>query len=153
MDEVVMVRRSFLNRLRAFINIFASRCRVCLRKANIGCSDCDYNRATGLISEIDNVRNAKEEQYWQDNPVQERREMILRALRQAGRPLMSSEIVIDGVSRSLKGFTLKQMCKRRILGSRVNAEGRYEFFILDGSQRPSNRKQKAQKEKLKWHST
>lgn len=139
MDEVVMVRRSFLNRIRAFINIFASRCRVCLRKANIGCSNCDYNRAMGLISEIDNVRNAKEEQYWQDNPVQERREMILRALRQAKRPLMSSEIVIDGVSRSLKGFTLKQMCKRHILGSRVNAEGRYEFFILDGSSRPSNK--------------
>lgn len=146
MDDIVKVRRSFLNRIRGFLNIFAEKCRGCMRKAQIGCIGCDSMRARLLVAEIDGLRNAKEERYWIDNPVMERHEIILRALRQANRPLPSREIRVDGISRSLKCFTLKRMCKKRILGSRKNDEGRYEFFILNGTASPSgNNKRKARR--------
>ena len=131
MDEVVKVRRSFLNRIRGFLNIFAEMCRGCMRKAERGCVDCGNLRAKALVAELDNLKNASEELYWIDNPVRERQELILRAIRQAGRPLTSKEIRVDGISKSLKCFTLKRMCKKHILGSRKDGGGRYEFFILN----------------------
>lgn len=152
MDEVIKVRRSFLNELRGFCNQFASMCDgCCMRPCRCG-YEATIRRAKLLVGAIDGMRNAEEERYYVNNPVDERFARVVKAIGQAGRPLHSNEILLDGVSKSLKLWTLKRMCRLHILGSSVDEAGRYVFFIDKGLSRPqssTNNKQGT----MQWHST
>lgn len=148
MDDKIQVPLSFLTQLRGFINIFASECDVCYRSKS-NCIGCVYGRAKKLIIELDHVRDVREEQYFIDNPFEERMHRIIKAIQQAGRPVLSKEIYLPDVYRGLKRWTLKTMCERNILGSTVGEDGHYRFYIKKGlpKSNPTNKKQLKKKGK------
>lgn len=143
MDRVVKVRRSFLNDIRAFLNVFASMCIGCFR----GTCDCqlanEIRRAKALIFMIDNVRDAEEERYFVENPAEELYAKIVEAVRQAGgKPVRSQDIRIPGINRQRKSRAMKTLVRRGNLVRII--EGEEAFYTVCEDQ--SNRKQKTQKE-------
>lgn len=111
MDDVVKVRRSFLNDMRGFCNYFAQMCASCYRST----CDCALSdavaRAKVLILRLDNIRDANEELYFIENPHEEIFSRIFRAITQAGRPLKASEIRLDGVYRQRKRWAIKHLVR------------------------------------------
>lgn len=131
MDRVVSVKRSFLNEIRGFLNVFARLCSGCFRRP----CDCEnyitINRAKRLISEIDAVRDADEENYFIENPAEERFARILKAVEQAGRPVRSDEIRLEGVYRQKKFSTIKTMVRRKMLSVTVRGGVKYYEIFSD----------------------
>lgn len=138
MDEVVKVRRSFLNRIRGFLNLFANNCRGCVRKIQRGCLNCDNLRARILVTEIDNVRNAAEERYWIENPFEELLRRIMKAVEQGGGKVRSQEIRLRDVGRQKKWRAIRTLIRR---GKLVRiAEGGETFFVLAKSNKNNKHK-------------
>lgn len=132
MDTIIKVPRSFLNTIRGFLNVFAQQCANCLKSKPISCVGCLYGRAKDLIRQLDSIKNVEEEKYFVANPVEERQRIIIKAINQAGRPLLSREIRVPGITRHLKKWTLKEMCRRHILKSLVDRDGHYRYSIHKG---------------------
>lgn len=130
MDEVVTVRRSFLNKIRGFLNMFAEQCRTCLRKNPWNCADCHtVNRARALIVDIDTIRNAEEERYYIENPFTERAARAVRAIRQAGRPLTIGEIDMGSTvtTRQHKHIVMQRLVKLGYLDIGKDVNGHYVY--------------------------
>lgn len=122
MDSVIKVRRSFLNELRGFCNMFAQLCDNCFRKP-CNCANVEIiQRAKLLILRIDSLRDAEEERFFVENPNEELFARIRKAIEQAGRPVRSEEIRLAGVYRQRKAWALRTMVKR----------GRLEMSIENG---------------------
>lgn len=141
MDSVVKVRRSFLNEVRGFCNMFASLCERCFSKP-CNCANAEIiHRAKNLIFRIDNIRDADEERYFVENPSEELFARIVKAIEQAGRPVCAKEIRLNGVYRQRKQWALNHMIKK----------GRLELTLVNGTRYFSvgsygNNKTKANKE-------
>lgn len=128
MDSVVKVRRSFLNDIRAFCNSFAGLCEGCFMKP-CNCPNVDIiSRAKHLIMRIDNIRDAEEERYFIDNPNEEMFARIIRAIEQAGRPVRSEEIRLEGVYRQRKAWALKHMVRHGRL--EMSIENNVPFYSV-----------------------
>lgn len=128
MDEVVSVRRSFLNRIRAFCNQFAEQCRTCLRRGTESCSECHTaQRAKQLVEEIDRARNAEEERFFVENPRIELAMRVVRAIREAARPVMACEIRMEGVAKQRKNSILKSMRRLGYISASKTANGTYIY--------------------------
>lgn len=128
MDEVISVKRSFLNKIRGFLNLFASRCSECLRRSGVNCTKCEeVSIARTLIVEVDGVRNAERERYFIDNPFMEKAAIAMDAIESAGRPISSTEIKLGDVSRQYKNRILRRMVKIGILTSSKPGDGQYFY--------------------------
>lgn len=110
MDRTVNVSRSFLNEVRGFLWQFASACSNCFRRSPYNCGECHtVRRAKALVSAIDSMRCSEEEKYFVEHPRVEKMARIEAAMRTAGRPVRSDELVITGISRQYKRKLLKRM--------------------------------------------
>ena len=121
------MRAETIQRVVSFVRSIATKC-PCYYNNTERCHDCLGCRAKILLMEI-NADLAETPPPKKDN-VYVRRAKILKILREAGRPLLASEIVIDSAcSMQLKNFTLKEMCKKGILGkSFAYQKGPNKFF-------------------------
>ena len=141
MDRVVKVSRSFLNRIRGFLNIFAGECRGCMRRVSTGCVGCDSLVASELMREIDNIKDSKEERYFVENPSEEIKSRIVRALEQAGKPVPSVCIRLSGVDKQRKRVILRKMFAAGIINmveDPVN-DGKYIYSLNNNTQTKGTR--------------
>lgn len=144
MDRVVKVRRSFLNEIRAFLNVFASMCKGCFRAScDCGMSD-EITRAKNLIVRIDCARDAEEERYFVENPNEEFLAKVVEAVRQGGgESVRSQEISIPGASRQRKSRALKTLVRRGVL-ERTEIGG--EIFYAETVRAGANSKNEKRKQ-------
>ena len=139
MDSVLKVKRSFLNEIRGFLNVFTQACVGCFRRP---CSCENYivvNRAKRLIEMIDVIRDAEEERYFVENPREEIFIKIRRAIEQAGRPVKSDEIRLAGVYRQRKAWALRKMLKNGALVYSVVGGVRYYDLSNNNTQTKGTR--------------
>jgi len=125
MDEVIKVRRSFLNEIRAFCNCLTSFCNGCYHNpCNCGMEN-EIRIAKQMIVKLDNLRNAREEQYFIANPIEENELRIKKAIIKAGRPVRFGEIYLERTSKQKKNWLLERMIRRGALEITISNGVRY----------------------------
>lgn len=101
------------NRVVAFIRVIANRCCTCLCRREENCARCDSRTATRLIRDIELDVSVPKKDY----SLFARMNIIVDCLKRANRPLLSYEIVLDGIcSNQLKQWTLKRMIRLGVVG-------------------------------------
>lgn len=119
------------NRIVAFVRIIANRCYACLYRREENCSRCDSRTATRLIRDIELDVAVPPKDY----SLFARMKLIVDGLKRAKRPLLSSEIVLDGIcSNQLKQWTLKRLIRLGVVGRRRAFKTRtgyqvYRYFL------------------------
>lgn len=138
MDSVVKVRRSFLNEIRGLLVAFRSVCDNCYR-SNCDCAFADeMRRAKTMISLIDTVRDAEEERFYVEHPVEELLRRFIEAIKQAnGKPVRSSEMQIKGIRRQRKANCLKILLKRRVI-RKITTAGEPMYVLAEGANTNNN---------------
>ena len=102
-------------RVVAFVRIIANRCRTCLHRREENCQHCDSRTATQLLKDIELDIAVPQKNY----SLFTRMSLIAESLKRAGKPLLSSEIHLDGLcSNQLKQWTLKRMMRIGVIGRR-----------------------------------
>ena len=91
------------------LRALAAECKECLRGGS-SCSTCWSNEASQLVGRI----TAQPQQVGMKKS-KERDEAVLTAVRGAGRPVLASEIKVDGCSASLKSMILIRLKQRGFL--------------------------------------
>lgn len=100
-------------RVVAFIRALAMRCRECLRRYPENCERCDLRPVRHLLREIEADRAIPQKDY----SLYTRMALIAELLKHSRKPLLSSEIRLDGLcSNQLKQWTLKRMERMGIVG-------------------------------------
>lgn len=118
-------------RVVAFVRVIANRCCTCLYRRDENCSRCDSRTATRLIRNIELDVAVPPKDY----SLFARMKLIVDGLKRAKRPLLSSEIVLDGIcSNQLKQWTLKRLIRLGVVGRRSAFKTRtgyqvYRYFL------------------------
>lgn len=119
------------NRVVAFVRVIANRCCTCLYRRVENCERCDSRTATRLIRDIELDVAVPPKDY----SLFARMKLIVDGLKRAKRPLLSSEIVLDGIcSNQLKQWTLKRLIRLGVVGRRRAFKTRtgyqvYRYFL------------------------
>ena len=119
------------NRVVAFVRVIANRCCTCLYRREENCSRCDSRTATRLIRDIELDVAVPQKDY----SLFARMKIIVDCLKRANRPLLSSQIVLDGIcSNQLKQWTLKRLIRLGVVGRRRAFKTRtgyqvYRYFL------------------------
>lgn len=111
----------------AFIRTVGNRCMACLRRSEENCRDCLSRWANSILRDIDN--EAKPEI---DYSLVTRMMKIESALKNASRPLLSSEIDLkDSCTKQLKRWTLMRMVRSGVIcrASDPDRPTTYRYFI------------------------
>lgn len=121
------MRHETLQRVTAFVRTIANKC-PCVYNNTDRCHECLGRSAKILLLEI-YADGHTPPQATKDN-VYVRRSKILKILRDAGHPLLASEIVIGGAcDKALKSFTITEMCRKGILGKKFAYQrGKTKYF-------------------------
>jgi hypothetical protein len=107
-----MVNQNVEKRMISFINTAADRCRHCLRKSPTTCEKCESSWAQSIMTDI--LATATENT--PDYSLAYRMKLIRTRLQHANRPLLASEIHLDGLcSMQLKYWTLRYMVRKGVL--------------------------------------
>lgn len=118
-------------RVIAFVRVIANRCCTCLYRREENCSRCDSRTATNIIRDIELDVAVPPKDY----SLFARMKLILDGLKRAKRPLLSSEIGLDGIcSNQLKQWTLKRLIRLGVVGRRRAFKTRtgyqvYRYFL------------------------
>ena len=118
-------------RLVAFVRIIANRCHTCLRRREENCQHCDSHTATRLLQDIELDIAVPPKDY----SLFARMSLIAESLKHAGKPVLSSEIALDGIcSNQLKQWTLKRMMRIGLIGRLLAFRTRsgycvYRYFL------------------------
>ena len=119
------------NRVVAFVRAIASRCRTCLHRREENCARCDSRIAARLLRDIELDIAIPQKDY----SLFSRMSLIKETLRRAAKPLLSSEIKLDGLcSNQLKQWTLKRMMRIGVIDRRLAFKTRsgycvYRYFL------------------------
>ena len=104
------------NRVVAFVRVIANRCKSCLRRIEGRCYECDSFKAERLLRDIELDIAVPPKDY----SLFARMQLIAEALGRADKPLLSSQIDLDGLcSNQLKQWTLKRMMRIGVIGRRL----------------------------------
>lgn len=104
------------SRVVAFVRVIANRCKSCLRRMEENCAHCDSRTATRLLKDIELDIAVPPKDY----SLFARMQLIAEALGRADKPLLSSQIDLDGLcSNQLKQWTLKRMMRIGVIGRRL----------------------------------
>lgn len=100
-------------RVVAFVRVIANRCHTCLRRREENCQHCDSRTATRLLKDIELDIAVPQKDY----SLFTRMQLIAEALGRSTKPLLSSQIELDGLcSNQLKQWTLKRMMRIGVIG-------------------------------------
>ena len=104
------------NRVVAFVRIIADRCHGCLYRREENCQHCDSRTATRLLKDIELDIAVPPKDY----SLFTRMQRIAEILGRSAKPLLSSDIDLDGIcSNQLKQWTLKRMMRIGVIGRRL----------------------------------
>ena len=121
-------------RVVAFVRIIADRCHSCLRRREENCARCDSSTATRLLKDIELDIAVPPKDY----SLFTRMQRIAEILGRSAKPLLSSDIALDGTcSNQLKQWTLKRMMRIGVIGRRLAFKTRsgycvYRYFLKQG---------------------
>lgn len=119
------------NRVIAFVRVIANRCYTCLRRREENCAHCDSRTATRLLKDIELDIAVPSKDY----SLFARMQLIAEALGRSSKPLLSSQIELDGLcSNQLKQWTLKRMMRIGVIGRRLAFKTKsgycvYRYFL------------------------
>lgn len=116
-----------MDRVIAFLNLFDSDCRQCLRRSPSTCPDCRATTARSILAQI-RAERRKGDDSEVDYSLYARIAVISKRLSDADRPLRSVEIDLSNVSPQLKAWTLLRMIRRGTIGRRRS--GNYYVYFL-----------------------
>ena len=108
-----MMNEKTERRAIAFIRTIANRCGRCLHRTPENCHGCVSQWANEIMADRENGMSFGKPI---DYSIATRKTRILDILRQAGRPLLASEIdIADICSKGLKQWTLRRMVKAGLI--------------------------------------
>lgn len=137
-----MVNENVEKRMISFINTVADRCRRCLRKQPEACEKCESSWAQSIMTDLFSTSTNSTPDYTLAN----RMKLICARLLHARRPLLASEIHLDGLcSMQLKYWTLKYMVRKGVLARAVafrrgKTRKKYYRYFLRKKKQGDNRK-------------
>lgn len=120
-------------RALAFIRTIANRCMSCLVRSEENCSPCTSRWANSILRDIENESPQSREI---DYSLAARMLRIRMILERAQKPLLSSEIQLDGLCYTqLKQWTLKRMMRLGVIGRRLDQKTNnnyrtYRYYII-----------------------
>ena len=133
------------SRVIAFVRVIANRCYPCLHRREENCAHCDSRTATRLLRDIEADIAVPPKDY----SLFARMQLIAEALGRSTKPLLSSQIELDGLcSNQLKQWTLKRMMRIGVIGRCLAFRTRsgycvYRYFLKrEGKQRRRNHERK-----------
>ena len=119
------------SRVIAFMRVIANRCYSCLHRREENCAHCDSRTATRLLRDIEVDIAVPSKDY----SLFTRMQRIAEILGRSAKPLLSSDIDLDGTcSNQLKQWTLKRMMRIGVIGRRLAFRTRsgycvYRYFL------------------------